>query len=98
VTAILQVRVQPRASQNALVGWQAGALKVRLTAPPVEGAANVALVAFLAEQLQVRRSEIELLSGDTGRNKRLGIRSLSAEELDARLARCGCPREGAGCG
>jgi uncharacterized protein (TIGR00251 family) len=95
--AILQVRVQPRASKNALIGWQAGALKVRLTAPPVEGAANAALVTFLAEQLQVRRSEIELLSGDTGRNKRLAITSLTVEELDARLARCGCPREGAGC-
>jgi uncharacterized protein (TIGR00251 family) len=89
VSAILQVRVQPRASKNEVVGWQAGALKVRLTAPPVEGAANAALVAFLAERLDVRRGDIRLLSGDTGRNKRLEITSLSPEELGARLAGLG---------
>lgn len=89
MSAILQVRVQPRASKNELVGWQAGALKVRLTAPPVEGAANAALIAFLAERLDVRRGEIRLVSGDTGRNKRLEFASLSPEELSARLAGLG---------
>jgi uncharacterized protein (TIGR00251 family) len=89
VGAILQVRVQPRASKNELVGWQAGALKIRLTAPPVEGAANAALVAFLAEVLGVRRGELRLLSGDTGRNKRLEVASLSPEELAARLEALG---------
>ena len=49
------VRVQPRAARNEIVGVQDAALKVRLTAPPVEGQANAALVAFLAEQLGVRR-------------------------------------------
>lgn len=91
MAAILQVRVQPRASRDALAGWQGGALKIRLTAPPVDGAANAALIAFLAEQLGVRRGEISLLSGDTGRSKRLEIASISPEQLADRLAALGFP-------
>jgi uncharacterized protein (TIGR00251 family) len=83
--AFLAVRVQPRASRDEISGWQEGALKVRLTAPPVEGAANEALIAFLAEALHVRRTEIRLVSGTTGRNKRVEITSLSEAELNARL-------------
>jgi uncharacterized protein (TIGR00251 family) len=83
--ATLRVRVQPRASRNQLAGWHEGALKVRLTAPPVEGAANAALIDFLAEQLSVRRSEIRLVSGETARTKRLEIDSLDEVELARRL-------------
>lgn len=83
--AILQVRVQPRASKNELVGWQEGALKIRLTAPPVDGAANAALIAFLAEVLVVRRGDIRVVSGETARLKRLEIASLEPAELAARL-------------
>lgn len=89
MSAVLHVRVQPRASRSALVGWQGDALKIRLTAPPVEGAANDALLAFLAGSLNVRRSEILLLSGATGRNKRLAFTSLSPEELTRRLEQLG---------
>lgn len=83
--AILQVRVQPRASRNGIVGWQDGALKIRLTAPPVEGAANAALISFLAESLALKRAQLRLVSGETARLKRLEFEGLSQEELQARI-------------
>ncbi|MBM4467450.1 MAG: YggU family protein [Chloroflexi bacterium] len=70
------VRVVPRASRNEIVGVQGDALKVRLTAPPVEGKANEALVAFLAQRLGVRKSQVEIVAGGT-----------SPQELRERLFR-----------
>ena len=71
---ILSVRVQPRASRDEIVGPHGEALKVRITAPPVEGKANTHLVKFLAAAFGVTRGSVELLGGDTGRSKRLRIR------------------------
>jgi len=71
------VRVQPRASRDELAGERAGALVVRLKAPPVEGAANAALVRFLAKSLGIPVSAVEILRGASQRNKLvrvLGIR------------------------
>jgi uncharacterized protein (TIGR00251 family) len=62
-----------------------GSLKIRLTAPPVDGAANEALVKCLAEALGISRSRIEILSGLTGRDKRIGISGVSEEDLRALL-------------
>lgn len=71
---ILDVRVQPRASRNEIVGYQAdGRLKVRITAPPVDGKANTHLFRFLADQFGVPLRQIRLLSGDNNRNKRIEI-------------------------
>lgn len=72
---ILSIRVQPRASRDEIIGPHGDALKVRITAPPVEGQANTHLVKFLAAAFGVARGNVELLAGDTGRNKRLRIRS-----------------------
>ena len=63
------MRVQPRASRDALSGEREGALVVRLTAPPVEGAANEALARFLGKTLGVAPSAVRVVSGTTGRNK-----------------------------
>ncbi len=71
--AVLVVRIQPRASKNGIVIQSDGSLKIRLTAPPVDGAANEALVKFLAEILGVGRSQIEIISGHTSREKRIRI-------------------------
>ncbi len=76
---ILSVRVVPRASKNAIQGLMGGALKVRIQAPPVEGKANACLVKFLSKQWKIPRSSIEILSGETGRNKRLRILNPSNE-------------------
>lgn len=70
---ILFVRLQPRASRNEIVGEQDGRLKIRLTAPPVEGKANSALRKFLAKTFGVAGRQVTLESGDSHRDKRLRI-------------------------
>jgi len=77
----LEVRVQPRSSRNQVVGEQSGALKVKLTAPPVEGEANAALLVFLAEYFGIPRKDITLLRGESSRTKLVEIKGLSAETL-----------------
>jgi uncharacterized protein (TIGR00251 family) len=67
----VNVRVIPRASQNQMRGVLGNTLKIRLQAPPVDGKANEALVQFLAEILRLPARNIRLLSGKTGRNKRV---------------------------
>lgn len=79
------VRVVPRASRNTIAGIQDGAVRIRLTAPPVEGAANEALISFLSSVLRVPKRDIELVSGQTAPNKVVSVSGLSAEEVEARL-------------
>ncbi|HEX4910347.1 MAG TPA: DUF167 domain-containing protein [Permianibacter sp.] len=80
----LAVHVQPRASRNAVVGWHGDALKVALTAPPVDGAANAALLAFIAGHFGLRRSQVSLLRGDSSRQKLLAL-DAEPTELAAKL-------------
>ena len=79
------VRVIPRASRNEIVGMQGDALKVRLTAPPVEGKANEALVAFLAQWLGVRKSQVEIVAGATSRRKTIRVMGVSPQEVEQKL-------------
>lgn len=81
----ITVRIQPRASRNDVSRMEDGSLKIRLTAPPVEGAANEALVKFLAELLGVARSHVEILSGHTSRQKILRISGIHPAEADRLL-------------
>jgi uncharacterized protein (TIGR00251 family) len=74
---ILRVRVQPRASKDEVVGLQGGSVKIRITAPPIDGKANAHLIRFLATTFGVPKSRIRILSGETGREKRLHIESPS---------------------
>ena len=74
---VLNVRVIPRAAKNAVGGWRGEALVIRLAAPPVEGAANDALVTYLAELLERPRRDIEILSGHKSRDKRVKIHGLT---------------------
>jgi len=80
-----QVKVQPRARRNAVVGQLGDALKVALTAPPVEGRANEACIDFFTELLQLSRSSIKIVSGQSSRNKVIRVAGISAEELRRRL-------------
>ena len=82
----LRVRVQPRAARDALSGEREGALVVRLTAPPVEGAANEALARFLGKTLGVAPSAVRVVSGATGRNKLVSVSGLDAATARERLS------------
>ena len=82
---VICVRVIPRASKNQIQGVLGDALKIRLQAPPVEGKANEALVRFLADTLSLPARNIGLLSGATGRNKRLRLEGLDVAEACSRL-------------
>jgi uncharacterized protein (TIGR00251 family) len=79
------VRVQPRAKRNAVVGEIGGALKLALTAPPVDGRANEACIEFLAELIGLPRSSIAIISGHTRRNKVVRMTGLSSSSLRRRL-------------
>jgi uncharacterized protein len=81
----LRLRIQPRASREEIAGVAGDAIRVRLTAPPVDGTANEALVRFLAVLLQVPRSAVELVSGRTGRTKLVTVTGVSVEETVRRL-------------
>ena len=81
----LAVRVHPRAKKNAITGEMGDALKVALTAPPVEGKANEACVEFFANLLKVPRSSVTIAAGQTSRNKVIRVVGLSAEEVRKRL-------------
>ncbi|HHJ17805.1 MAG TPA: YggU family protein [Gammaproteobacteria bacterium] len=70
---ILDIRVQPRASHDEIAGTLDGRLKIRLTAPPVDGKANQTLLKFLAKLCAVSKSQVTLLSGPGSRNKRVAI-------------------------
>ena len=82
---MVNVRVIPRASKNQIQGVLGDALKIRLQAPPVDGKANDALVRFLADTLRLPARNISLLSGETGRNKRVLLIGLDEAEARARL-------------
>ena len=82
----LHVHVQPRASRNAVLGWQEGALKVALTAPPVEGAANAALVELLAEALGLKKRAITVTAGLASRHKTIEINAVNEAALQERLS------------
>ena len=81
----IDVLVQPRASRTRAVGEHGGRLKIQVAAPPVEGEANAALVAFLASALGVRKSDVALVRGDSGRRKTVRIAGVSAADALARL-------------
>ncbi|HKV73731.1 MAG TPA: DUF167 domain-containing protein [Gemmatimonadales bacterium] len=86
---VIAIRLQPRAAQSGILGVVNGALRIRVTAPPVEGAANEALVKLLAARLGVAPSKIEIRSGERGRNKVVLIRGVTARLAEDRLGIAG---------
>jgi len=84
---LLAVRAQPGARKAGIQGEHGGALKVAVTAPPENGRANQAITELLRDWLGLKRSQVELVSGATHRNKQFLIRGLTAEELRSRIAR-----------
>jgi uncharacterized protein (TIGR00251 family) len=82
---VLPVRAQPGARRASVLGEHAGALKIAVTAPPEDGRANQALIEMLRKLLGIKRSQVELIGGQTSRDKRFLIRGLTRGEVEARL-------------
>ena len=85
---VLLVRAQPGARRNTIQGEYRGALKIAVAVPPEDGRANLALIELLHEALHLRRSQISLLSGHTGRDKRFLIEGITVTELGLSLSSC----------
>lgn len=83
--SLINVRVIPRAKRTAISGTRQDAVLVRLAAPPVDGAANAALITFLAGQLGVAARMLRVVSGETNREKRVAVEGLRAADVRARL-------------
>ncbi|PYS86751.1 MAG: YggU family protein [Acidobacteria bacterium] len=79
------VRVIPRSSRTEIFGEHDGALKIKLRSPPVDGAANDELIRFLSKTFSVSRSDIEIISGQTTRTKRVSVSGITREQIDAIL-------------
>ena len=88
-TIVLAVHVQPRAARTEVVGMHGGAVKIRLQAPPVDGAANDELVRFLAARLGVHRQDVEIVGGATARAKRVRVSGTASSEQDLVRRLCG---------
>ena len=83
---LVEILVQPRASTTSIIGIHDGALRVRVAAPPVYNAANNAVIELLSKRLGVRKRDIEIVSGATGKRKRLFVRGIEVETARAALA------------
>ena len=83
---VLALRVQPGARKALFKGEQAGALKIAVTAPPEDGRANAAVIELLAELLDIKRKQLDLIAGHASRDKKVLVRGVSSEELRNRLA------------
>ncbi len=81
----LEVLVQPRASRTRAAGEHDGRLRIQLAAPPVDGEANAALVAFLADALGVRRTDVAIVRGERGRRKTVHVAGIGVADAAARL-------------
>ncbi len=84
-TVRLNVRLTPRASRDAIAGFEGETLRVRVAAPPVEGRANQALTRLLARRLRLPRGAVRIVAGQTSRNKIVTVEDLDAAELRRRL-------------
>ncbi len=78
---VIQVRVLPRSSRCEVVGIQDGALKIKITSPPLEGKANDECVRFLADQLKIRKSQIEIIAGHKARKKTVAVSGLKKADF-----------------
>jgi hypothetical protein len=84
--ATFSVKVHPRARKNAITGIVGDALKLALTAPPVEGKANAAVIEFFADLFDIPRSSVTIASGETSRNKVVRISGINRQMVEERLA------------
>ena len=82
---IVKVKIVPGSSKNKIIGTYNGALKIAITAPPVEGKANKKCIAYLAKYFDIAKSKIEIISGQTSKNKLIKIYDISQKEILEKL-------------
>jgi uncharacterized protein (TIGR00251 family) len=82
---VFKAAIQPKGARNEIVGLRGDALKIKLTAPPVEGAANRMCVEFLARSLKVRKSDVEIVRGKGSRTKQVLVRSMTRKKVESLL-------------
>ena len=82
---IFKASIQPKGSRNEIVGLQGDALKIRLTAPPVEGSANKMCIEFLAKFLKARKSDVEIVRGRSTRTKKMLVRATTRKKIESLL-------------
>jgi uncharacterized protein (TIGR00251 family) len=85
-SARINVYVQPRASKTAVAGMHDGCVKIRLAAPPVDGAANAALIEFVADQLGIAKSRVRITAGLTSRRKTVEVDGVTVEQIAGALS------------
>ena len=86
---VVAVRLQPRGGRDAVTGERDGAVLIRVSAPPVEGKANAALIAFVAKTLRVPKSSVRIVRGETSRDKAIAVEGMAAEAVRAALLAAG---------
>jgi uncharacterized protein (TIGR00251 family) len=82
---IFEVRVIPRASRTEIVGEYGGAIKIKLKSPPVDGAANEELIRILSKELGIGKADVEIISGQTSKTKRIRVQAIDAARIEAIL-------------
>ena len=80
-----EIQVTPHASHAEITGWQDGTLKLKVTAQPVEGAANIACINLLAQALKLRKSQLEILAGEKSRKKVVLVKDISKKDLEEKI-------------
>ena len=83
----IKVRLQPRASSNQIVGERNGSIVIRVTAPPVDGKANTALIKLVAKELGIAKSKVKIVQGESNRDKVLEVEGIDPIEALERLSR-----------
>lgn len=83
--AVIKIKVQPRASKSRIAGVLGDALKITLTAPPVDGAANAACIEFFSTLLNLSKSKVEIISGHTGRTKLVKFYGINSAEVKKKI-------------
>jgi uncharacterized protein (TIGR00251 family) len=84
---IIEIRVLPRSSRSEVVGIQDGVFKIKLSSPPLDGKANDECVRFLADQLGIRKSQVEIISGHRARKKTVAVTGIRKTDLEALLSK-----------
>lgn len=85
MTTRIEVYVQPRAAKTEIAGLHDGRIKIRLAAPPVDGAANTELVEFIAKRVGVSKSKVRIVGGETSRRKLVEVEDVTPAVLEERL-------------